>query len=118
MENVGRSSTLQGSTGTAFTLGLQNSIGQIGGIIGPQIFQSKWKANNYRTSFYICLGAAIIAFVANLGTFYLTRNVEYDVLRVQRLRKKANKAGTVLADDDIKVFEERQFFSKGLTKNL
>ncbi|KAI8297268.1 MFS transporter prlL [Colletotrichum sp. SAR11_240] len=36
-----RSATLSGSTGTAFTLGLQSGIAQLGGVIGPQLFQSR-----------------------------------------------------------------------------
>jgi len=115
IENLGRSSTLRGSTGTAFALGFQNSIGQIGGAIGPQLFRTEWSAHNYRNSFAFCMAAATIGFLSNLWTFYLTRNVEYDILRVHRLRRKANKAGTVLADDDVQVFQERQFFPKGLT---
>jgi len=33
-----RSASLRGSTGTAFTLGFQNCVGQIGGVVGPQLF--------------------------------------------------------------------------------
>jgi hypothetical protein len=114
--HVGRSSTLQGSTGTAFTLAFQSCIGQVGGAIGPQLFQSKWASDNYKPSFAICCGASIIALFANIWTAWLTRNVEYDVRRVLRLRQKAHKEGKILADDDINVFEERQFYVKGQAK--
>ena len=36
-------------------------------------------------------------------------------MRVRRLRQKAEKEGRVLADDDVKVFEERKFYG-GLRK--
>jgi hypothetical protein len=45
----------------------------------------------------------------------LTRNVEWDVRRIRRLRIKAEKKGSMFAGDDIKVFEERKFYG-GLVK--
>ena len=50
-----------------------------------------------------------------LATWYLTRNVEWDVLRVQRLRIAEKKKGLVYAGDDVKVYEERNFY-EGLGK--
>ncbi|KAK1508761.1 high-affinity nicotinic acid transporter [Colletotrichum abscissum] len=76
-----RSATLSGSTGTAFTLGLQSGIAQLGGVIGPQLFQSKFAYNGYKTSFAIAAATTIASFVANLWTWWLTRNTEYDVMR-------------------------------------
>ena len=35
--------------------------------------------------------------------------------RIRKLRLKANKEGTMYADDDIKIFEERKFYG-GLKK--
>lgn len=35
-----RSATLIGSTGSAFTVALQTTLAQVGGIIAPQVFQS------------------------------------------------------------------------------
>lgn len=106
-----RSATLRGSTGTAFTLGLQNCVAQIGGVVGPQFFQSKYAYNGYKTSFGICSAFIISGWFANVITWYLTRNVEWDVRRIARLRKKAKKEGRVFAGDDVKVFEERQFYT-------
>ena len=40
----------------------------------------------------------------------MTRNVEYDVLRVRRLRIKEAKQGRVYAGEDIRVYEEREFY--------
>jgi len=112
---TGRSSTLTGMTGTAFTLAFQSCIGQVGGVIGPQLFQSKWAYNRYKNSFAICAAAIIAGWAANLWTWWLTRNVETDVMRVRRLRIKAEKSGHVLEDDDVKVFHERSFYG-GLAK--
>ncbi|KAK4550015.1 hypothetical protein LTR36_002982 [Oleoguttula mirabilis] len=110
-----RSSTLQGMTGTAFTLAFQSSIGQLGGVIGPQLFQSKFAYNGYKTPFAICAAAIIVGWIANLCTWWLTRNVEWDVRRIRRLRIKAEKSGAVYAADDVQVYEERKFYG-GLGK--
>ncbi|MGG6495258.1 UNVERIFIED_CONTAM: hypothetical protein NY603_20270, partial [Bacteroidetes bacterium 56_B9] len=77
--------------------------------------QSKWAYNGYKTSFAICATAIIVAWMFNLWTWWLTRNVEWDVLRVRRLRIKAEKQGQVYGGDDIAIFEERQFYH-GLQK--
>jgi hypothetical protein len=77
--HLGRSSTLKGSTGTAFTLALQTSVAQVSGVIGPQLFRSKWAYNGYKVSFGICAAAIIVGLFANCYTWYLTRNVEWDV---------------------------------------
>ncbi|KAJ9302127.1 hypothetical protein DTO271G3_993 [Paecilomyces variotii] len=106
-----RSTTLKGSTGAAFALGFQNCVGQIGGVIGPQLFQEKWAYNRYKNSFAIAGSSIIAAFFANLWTWWITRNLEWDVRRIARLRNKAQKEGRVFAEDDIKVLEERQFYS-------
>ena len=106
-----RSATLSGTTGTAFTLGLQSGIAQLGGVVGPQLFQSKWAHDGYRVSFGIAAAFTIAAFFSNIWTWYLTRNTEYDVMRVRRKANKARKEGLVVAGDDIKIFEERKFFS-------
>ncbi len=46
----------------------------------------------------------------------MTRNVEWDVRRIRRLRIKAEKSGNMYAEDDVKVFEERKFYGKGLSR--
>ncbi|KAK2774499.1 high-affinity nicotinic acid transporter [Colletotrichum kahawae] len=111
-----RSATLSGSTGTAFTLGLQSGIAQLGGVIGPQLFQSRFAYNGYKTSFAIAAATTIASFVGNLWTWWLTRNTEYDVMRVRRKILKARKQGKVNFDDDIRVFEERRFYD-GIKRN-
>jgi hypothetical protein len=105
-----RSSSLKGSTGTAFSLGFQNCIGQVGGVIAPQLFQTKYAHNGYKTSFAISAAALGAGLIANLWTWWLTRNLEWDVRRVRRLRKKAEKEGKVYTGADVKVYEERKFY--------
>ncbi|KFY12870.1 hypothetical protein V492_03606 [Pseudogymnoascus sp. VKM F-4246] len=111
-----RSSTLAGTTGTAFTLAFQSCVGQVGGVIGPQLFQSKYAHNGYKVPFAICATAIGLGWLANVWTWWLTRNVEYDVKRIRRLRIKAERDGRVFAEDDVRVFEEREFYGKGLIK--
>ena len=53
--------------------------------------------------------------VANLWTWWLTRNVEWDVRRIKRLKLRAAKDGQIYGDDDVRVYHERQFYS-GLQK--
>ncbi|TDZ27531.1 MFS transporter prlL [Colletotrichum sidae] len=101
-----RSATLSGST-----LGLQSGIAQLGGVIGPQLFQSRFAHNGYKTSFAIAAATTIASFLGNLWTWWLTRNTEYDVMRVRRKILKARRLGKVNFDDDIRVFEERRFYS-------
>lgn len=105
-----RSATMSGSTGTAFTLGLQSGIAQLGGVLGPQLFQSRWAYNGYKNSFAIAGSTIIAGFVSNLWTWWLTRNTEYDVLRVRRNMNKARRDGRTDFQDDIRIFEERQFY--------
>jgi hypothetical protein len=61
-----RSATMSGSTGTASTLGLQSGIAQLGGIIGPQLFQSRFASNGYKTSFAIAGSTIIAGFASNI----------------------------------------------------
>jgi nitrate/nitrite transporter NarK len=111
MNMAGRSSTLKGTTGTAFTLAFQSCVGQLGGVIGPQLFLEKWAYNHYKNSFIICAAFIIASFVANIWTWWLTRNVEWDVLRVRKERIKAEREGGVWAGDDVKVYEERKNYA-------
>jgi hypothetical protein len=66
--------------------------------------------------FAISAVAIGLGWLGSCYTWYLTRNVEYDVKRIRRLRIKAEKEGKTFADEDIKVFEERNFYRKGLGK--
>ena len=115
---AGRSSTLSGTTGTAFTLAFQSCVGQVGGVIGPQLFQSKYAHNGYKVPFTICAVAIAGGWLASGWTWWLTRNVEWDVRRIRKLRIKSEKGGKIFADDDVKVFEERVFYGKNLENRV
>ncbi|KAL6237843.1 hypothetical protein BDW75DRAFT_228365 [Aspergillus navahoensis] len=105
-----RSSSLKGMTGSAFTLAFQSCVGQVGGVIGPQLFQSRFAYNGYKTPFAICAAVVGVAWLTNGWTWWLTRNVEYDVLRVRRLRIKEEKQGRIYVGADVQVYKERQFY--------
>lgn len=107
----GRTSSLKGTTGAAFTLAFQSCVGQVGGVIGPQLFQSRFAYNGYKTPFAICAAVVGAACLANGWTWWLTRNVEWDVRRIRRLRIKEMKQGRVYADDDVRVYNEREFYT-------
>ncbi|EXJ80493.1 hypothetical protein A1O1_08638 [Capronia coronata CBS 617.96] len=98
-----RSASLKGSTGAAFTLAFQSCIGQVGGVVGPQLFQSKYAHNGYKTSFAICAGTIGASWLANCWTWYLTRKNENDIQKVRKLRIKANKEGGVFTGEDVKL---------------
>ena len=88
----------------------------MGGVIGPQLFQSKYAHNSYKVPFAICAAAIGGGWLASAWTWWLTRNVEWDVRRIRRLRINAERGGNMFAEDDVKVFEERRFYGKGLSK--
>ncbi|PLN83706.1 MFS general substrate transporter [Aspergillus taichungensis] len=112
-----RSSSLKGTTGAAFTLAFQSCVGQVGGVIGPQLFQERFAGNGYKTPFAICAGMVGAACVTNAWTWWLTRNVEWDVRRVRRLRMREAKRGRIYAGEDVRVYEEREFYS-GLRRGV
>ncbi|EXJ79705.1 hypothetical protein A1O3_07988 [Capronia epimyces CBS 606.96] len=98
-----RSASLKGATGAAFTLAFQSCIGQVGGVVGPQLFQSKYAHNGYKVSFAICAAAIGASWLANCWTWYLTRKNENDIQRVRKLRIQANKEGRVWSGEDVKL---------------
>lgn len=98
---IGRSASLKGATGTALAFGVQNSISQLGAIIGPQIFQDKWATENYRPSFAIMCGCVAGGFVFGSICWYLTWDSEKEARRVHLGRNAALKEGRVVADDAI-----------------
>ncbi|KAI9829510.1 MAG: hypothetical protein M1819_006330 [Sarea resinae] len=98
-----RSATLVGTTGTAFTLAFQSCVGQVGGVVGPQLFRQRYAHNGYKVSFGICTGAIGAGLLANLWTWWLTWRSERDIRRVRRLRIEAKKEGKVFAGGDVEV---------------
>lgn len=97
-----RTSSLRGTTGTAFAMGLNSGVGQLGGVIGPQIFRSKYAADGYKVSYAVCVGALGGCFLFNCLSWYLTRDLERDVHRVKRARNKAEREGRLYTEEDIK----------------
>ena len=86
-----RSSTLKGTTGTAFAISFQNCISQVGGVIGPQLFQNRYAYNGYKTIFAICAGSLGASLLMNLWTWWLTKDVESEVRKVRRERRYAER---------------------------
>jgi nitrate/nitrite transporter NarK len=106
-----RAGYLSGATGAAFAMGLQSAVSNIGTVVSPQFFQSKWAHNGYCNSFVICIVLVVAGQVVNLYTWWLTRKVERQVLRVRREVLRSKKEGyeydghddiDVLGDDNIK----------------
>lgn len=90
---VGRTATVRGSTGTAFAISLQTSIAQVGGIVSPQMFRTKYPYNRYKLPFGICAGVIILSVVANAVTWWLTAESEREVRRVRKLAIRAEREG-------------------------
>ncbi|KAL4885884.1 putative vitamin H transporter [Aspergillus karnatakaensis] len=111
-----RSATLTTATGAAFAIGLQSSIAQLGSVVGPQIFQSKWAHNRYRNSFIIGFCFAAAALVSNLWTWWLTHDIERNVLQVRKGALRERKRGQAYSGErDIDVLgDERIRDSKWL----
>lgn len=107
-----RSASVVGATGTAFTLALQTAVAQVGGIIAPQVFQSKYAHDGYRTSFIVCTVCIAGAMAVGSVLWYLTWDVEKDVARVRRLRIGAERDGKVWAGEDVRVLKERQVHTR------
>lgn len=101
-----RSATLTGSTGAAFGLAFQNCVGQVGGVIAPQLFQARYAYNGYKIPFAVCAGLAGGAWLFTAGGWFLTRMLEGEVRRVRKLRNEAERKGLVYKGEDVVVFEE------------
>lgn len=83
------------------------SLGQIGGVIGPQLFQSRFAHDGYKTPFSICAAFVGASWFFTLFTWWLTRTNENDVQRVKRERIKVGKLGQVYVGEDVQVPERR-----------
>jgi hypothetical protein len=75
----------------------------VGGVIAPQLFQTKWAHNGYKNSFIICTVCVAAAIVVNQWLWGITAQSERDVHRVRRLRIAAKKNGEVYAGADVNV---------------
>lgn len=93
-----RVQTTSRATGSAFSIGFVNSYGQIGGALGPLIFQSKY-APHYGVSFGIAMGIVGAAIITNLVTWKVTNKIERETRRLRRARTEAAKRGEAVLDD-------------------
>ncbi|KAL4903118.1 hypothetical protein BDW74DRAFT_179989 [Aspergillus multicolor] len=98
-----RSASLVGATGTGFAIALQTALAQVGGIVAPQVFQDRYKGDGYRVSFIVCAVCCAGAMVSNQVLWFLSKDVERDVLLVRRERIKAEREGRVWVGDDVRV---------------
>ncbi|KAJ4354047.1 uncharacterized protein N0V89_005780 [Didymosphaeria variabile] len=93
-----RVQTTSKATGSAFSIGFVNSYGQIGGAIGPHLFQSRY-APHYGVSFGIAMSFVSACILTTLGTWWMTRKSEQDTRRLKLARVKAQKRGETVLDD-------------------
>lgn len=93
-----RVQTTSRATGSAFAIGFVNSYGQIGGAIGPQIFQSKY-APRYTVPFAVTMGLIAACILVTLGTWWDTREMEGATRRMKKVRLEAMKRGEAVLDD-------------------
>jgi hypothetical protein len=96
--------------------GLQSGVGQLGGVIGPQIFLSKYAKDGYKVSYAVCTATIAAGPFGCCLCWYLTHNLEWDIQRVRQERNKANQEGKRHLKDDIRVYEERKVYSKKIGK--
>ncbi|KAH7092019.1 putative pantothenate transporter [Paraphoma chrysanthemicola] len=93
-----RAQSCSKATGSAFSIGFVNSYGQIGGAIGPHLFQSRY-APHYGVSFGIAMGFVSACILTTSFTWYLTRGTEGDTRRLKVARVRAQKRGETILDD-------------------
>ncbi|KAF7616907.1 putative pantothenate transporter [Aspergillus flavus] len=93
-----RVQTTSRATGSAFSIGFVNSYGQIGGAIGPQIFQSKY-APHYTVPFAVTMGLMAGCILTTLVTWWITRDTERATRRLKLARLEAMRRGEAVLDD-------------------
>ena len=93
-----RVQTTKGATGSSFSIGFVNSYGQIGGAIGPHLFNSRF-APHYRVSFGIAMGFVSACILTSLFTWHLTRQTEQDTRKLKIARVAAQTRGETILDD-------------------
>ena len=86
------------ATGSAFSIAFVNSLGQIGTIVGPQIFQSQY-APKYTTSFAVAMGMSGVCILTTIWTWWLTRETERQTRHLRQKRVAAGKNSQVVFND-------------------
>lgn len=109
-----RSGTLTGATGAAFGLAFQNCIGQVGGVIAPQLFLERYAYNGYKVPFAVMSAMVGGAWLMTAWNWYLTRDLEADVRRVRKLRNEAEDRGEVYIGEDIAARKSSQEEDEGI----
>lgn len=103
-----RLQTTARATGSAFAIAFSNALGQIGTVIGPQIFRSSF-APRYTTSFAVAMGMSGLCILATAWTWWVTRETERQTRYLRKMRVAAAKNGQVVLDDvDINADFEKQ----------
>ncbi|ODQ58556.1 hypothetical protein WICANDRAFT_84355 [Wickerhamomyces anomalus NRRL Y-366-8] len=79
--------TLEGSSQIGFAFAFSNSLAQLGGIIGPQIFRARY-APRYTVPYAVCLTFIGLAMIIVTFIWLKTKNVTYKLMRERRQRLK------------------------------
>jgi nitrate/nitrite transporter NarK len=90
--------TTSRATGSAFSIGFVNSYGQIGGAIGPQLFNSKY-APHYTVPFSVAMGLVGLCAILTLITWWVTWDTERDTRRLKFAKIAAEKRGETILED-------------------
>ncbi|VUC36359.1 unnamed protein product [Clonostachys rosea] len=93
-----RLQTTAKATGSAFAIAFSNSLGQIGTIVGPQIFRAKY-APKYTVSFAVAMGMTGVCILATAWTWWLTRKTERQTWYLRKMRINAAKNSDVVLED-------------------
>ncbi|KAJ5757385.1 uncharacterized protein N7511_006079 [Penicillium nucicola] len=93
-----RVQTTSRATGSAFSIGFVNSYGQIGGAIGPQLFNSKY-APRYIVPFSVAMGLVGLCAILTLITWWVTWDTERDTRRLKLAKIAAEKRGETILED-------------------
>lgn len=92
----------------------QNCLGQVGGVIAPQLFLSQYAFNGYKLPFAVCAAMAGGAWLFTAWGWYLTRKLESDVRHVRKLRISAEQDGEIYTGEDVVVSKTDGEDSAGL----
>lgn len=93
-----RLQTTSRATGSAFSISFVNALGQIGTVIGPQIFRSQY-APRYQVSFAVAMGFTVITVLSIMVTWWVTRHTERETRLKRKQRIAAAKRGETLYED-------------------
>lgn len=93
-----RLQTTSRATGSAFAIGFVNSLGQIGSLVGPQIFRSQYKPK-YTVSFGVAMGFTGLCIIFTAVTWWFTRVTEKQTRDARKRRIAAAKNNEYLRED-------------------